>query len=390
MATTRSPRLAVLASAVLLAATLAACDPAGLADPANGNGSIGSSTSPSGAAGTDGAPATSGGTSGGSSDGGTSGATPGGTSDGTAGAPAPSPSAKDPTWVDVTDFGAVGDGAHDDSAAFQAATNTGKTVWVPRPSAFYKVTAPIQLLASIVGDTSDLGNLPMIRMFGSNGDGYHTTFVVRGHHGAGELLIAGLQIDNQYVSGTSGGEWDHNITISDSDNVRVSTSRLLNAWGDAVCIGEWKRAPSNPELDCKNIVVENCYIENPFRCTVAPLFTSAGTVIRKNYHRKINRSDNGTFIPPIDIEPDFGPQNSVVWDVLIEDNVVDTHTSDGANLYFIWITPGFSSAPTPVRGTRVRNNRGYWYAVSNGALAEDTGNVMMDPAPAWQMQPFSG
>ena len=79
-----------------------------------------------------------------------------------------------------------------------------------------------------------------------------------------------------------------------------------------------------------------------------------------------------------------------IRDVLIEDNVVDTHTSDGANLYFIWITPGFSSAPTPVRGTRVRNNRGYWYAVSNGALAEDTANVMMDPAPAWQMQPFSG
>jgi hypothetical protein len=288
------------------------------------------------------------------------------------------------------DFGAIGDGVHDDSSAFQAATNTGKTVWVPRPAAFYKVTTPIQLVASIIGDSSDLADMPLIRMFGSNGDGYHTTLVVRGYHGASQLVIAGLQIDNQYVSGTSGGEWDHNITISDSDNVRVSTCRLLNAWGDGVSIGEWKRAPSNPELDCKNVVVENTYIYNPFRCTVAPLFTSGGTIIRNSYHRKINRSDNGTYIPPIDIEPDGGPQNSVVWDLLIENNVVDTHTSDGASLYFIWQTPGMSSASNPISGTVARNNTGYWYDLSNSALAEDTNNVVADPAPAWVMQPFSG
>ncbi|HEX9399989.1 MAG TPA: hypothetical protein VF912_07760 [Anaeromyxobacter sp.] len=39
--------------------------------------------------------------------------------------------------------------------------------------------------------------------FGSNGEGYHTTLIVRGYHGAGQLVIAGLQIDNQYVSGTN-------------------------------------------------------------------------------------------------------------------------------------------------------------------------------------------
>jgi hypothetical protein len=288
------------------------------------------------------------------------------------------------------DFGAVGDGVHDDSSAFQAATNTGKTVWVPRPTAFYMVTTPIQLLASIIGDSSDLGNMPMIRMFGSNGDGYHTTLIVRGYHGAGQLVIAGLQIDNQYASGTTGGEWDHNITISDSDNVRVSTCRLLNAWGDGVAIGEWKRAPSNPELDCKNVIVENCYIYNPFRCTVAPLFTSGGTIIRNSYHRKINRSDNGTYIPPIDIEPDVGPQNSVVWDLLIDNNVVDTHTSDGASLNFIWQTPDHSSASDPIHGIRATNNRGYWGTLSNSAPAEDTNNVFVDPPPAWGMQPFSG
>jgi hypothetical protein len=293
--------------------------------------------------------------------------------------------------VSVLDYGATGNGTTDDTAAFQAATNTGKTVWVPRPSAFYRVTAPVMLKGSIVGDSGDLGNLPLIRMFGSNGDGYHTTLVVRGYHGAAQLVIAGLQIDNQYTSGAS-GEWDHNVTISDSDNVRVAACRLLNARGDGVQIGEWKRFTfgTYAEMDCKNILVENNYIYNPFRCTVAPLFTSVGSVIRGNYHRKINRSTNGTFIPPIDIEPDAGPQNSVVWNLLIEDNVVDTHTSDGANLYFIWQVTSMSNAPDPVHGTRARNNRGYWYGLSNSTLAEDTNNVLMDPAPDWTMQPLEG
>jgi hypothetical protein len=298
----------------------------------------------------------------------------------------------DPSWANVMDFGAVGDGVADDSAAFQAATDTGKTVWVPRPPAFYKVTRPTHLRGSIIGDTSDLEDMPLIRMYGSNGDGYHTTLIVRGYRGAEQLVIAGLQIDNQYVNTTHGGEWDHNITISDSENVRVTTNRLLNAWGDGVCIGEWKRAPSSPELDTTNILVDNNFIYNPFRCTVAPLHTSWGTVIRNNYHRKINRSDNGTYIPVIDIEPDAGPQNAVAWDVLIEDNVVDARTSDGSKVHFIWQITGYSYASEPIRGTRVRNNRGNWAnpLVPQGPpLAENTNNVYMDTPPSWQMQPLS-
>jgi hypothetical protein len=372
-------RFAVLGSAALIAAALVGCGNSDLSDSLLSGeiGGTGDSGSPGSA--TDDSEGTQ------PANPQTSGGSGSGTSGGTATMP-------DPTWANVMDFGAAGDGVQDDSAAFQAATDTGRTVWVPRPTVFYKVTTPILLNGSIIGDSSDLANMPMIRMFGSNGDGYHTTLVVRGYHGPEQLVIAGLQIDNQYESGSYSGEWDHNITISDSDNVRVSTNRLLNAWGDGVNIGEWKRFTfgTYPEMDCKNIIVENNYIYNPFRCTVAPLFTSAGSVIRDNYHRKINRSTNGTFIPPVDIEPDAGPQNAVVWDLLVENNVVDTHTSDGANLHFIWQVTNMSDAPVPIRGTRAVNNRGYWYGPSNSALAEDTNNVFMDPAPSWTMEPFRG
>ncbi len=43
--------------------------------------------------------------------------------------------------VSVMDFGAVGDGSTDDTAAIQAALDTRKTVFFPKPASFYKTTA---------------------------------------------------------------------------------------------------------------------------------------------------------------------------------------------------------------------------------------------------------
>jgi hypothetical protein len=45
--------------------------------------------------------------------------------------------------VSVTDFGAVGDGSTDDTAAIQAAVTAGHAVYFPKPSSYYKVTSAI-------------------------------------------------------------------------------------------------------------------------------------------------------------------------------------------------------------------------------------------------------
>jgi hypothetical protein len=51
--------------------------------------------------------------------------------------------------VSVKDFGAVGDGVTDDTAAIQAAAATGVALYFPRPAAFYRITASITLSAPI-------------------------------------------------------------------------------------------------------------------------------------------------------------------------------------------------------------------------------------------------
>lgn len=52
--------------------------------------------------------------------------------------------------VSVKDFGAVGNGTTDDSAAFQAALNTGLPVYVPETAAGYKIGATLNLNAGAV------------------------------------------------------------------------------------------------------------------------------------------------------------------------------------------------------------------------------------------------
>lgn len=72
--------------------------------------------------------------------------------------------------VSVMDFGAVGDGVTDDTAAIQAAQNTGKKVYFPKPTAFYKTTSAIQVaytchwhgengLSTIIRNTSGSGSV---------------------------------------------------------------------------------------------------------------------------------------------------------------------------------------------------------------------------------------
>ena len=60
-------------------------------------------------------------------------------------------------FVSVKDFGAVGDGSTNDTAAFQAAIATGKTVLVPKGNPYYKITDTLTMSNSHQGLIGDKG-----------------------------------------------------------------------------------------------------------------------------------------------------------------------------------------------------------------------------------------
>lgn len=125
--------------------------------------------------------------------------------------------------VSVIDFGAVGDGTTDDTAAIQAAENTGKAVYWPKPASFYKVTTAIAMSANP-------------RWFGERG----VTTIIRRTNGAGAVLDfpGGNQngvIENLTIGGigatgitVAGGGYANYLSTLSLRNVHFEGDQLVN------------------------------------------------------------------------------------------------------------------------------------------------------------------
>lgn len=141
-------------------------------------------------------------------------------------------------WVDVRQYGAVGDDVADDTSAFRKAAATGKKLFVAKPAVAYKLTGFVRIANSVYGD----GSMPVIRMHGADGDPdqglAHTIFVIDGYTGPG-LVLNGLRLDGQWNGVEERGEWSHCLRITSSRNVTVQNCVLERPYGDCIFIGHY-------------------------------------------------------------------------------------------------------------------------------------------------------
>jgi hypothetical protein len=163
--------------------------------------------------------------------------------------------------VSVKDFGAVGDGVANDTAAIQAALNTGRSVFIPEGSFFFNLplyyTANDQAIFG-EGNTSILKH----RGIGSSGPSWIET------SGFDNVSLVNLQIDGGYTTQAGNpGLWVTNGSV----NVAVD-SVYFNGGNQVVYLG-----------DCSDVkVVNSSFYKTGFGVIQRQGFTSSNVLVDGN------------------------------------------------------------------------------------------------------------
>jgi polygalacturonase len=139
------------------------------------------------------------------------------------------------TTRNVKNYGAVGNGSHDDTAAIQAAINslpsTGGTIYVPAGTYMINAVRSVKL-RSLMHLKLDAG--AKLVAIPTSSDVYNVVLADVVH----DVEISGGQIlgERDHHKGT-GGESGHCVRIRGSSAVTIRDVRLANGWGDGLCVG---------------------------------------------------------------------------------------------------------------------------------------------------------
>jgi hypothetical protein len=138
-------------------------------------------------------------------------------------------------WNNVRNFGAMGNGTTDDTAAIQAAINalpaSGGTVVVPDGTYMINALQGINLRSNV--HFAMWGNA-YLKAIPNNAQRY---WVLKAWN-VKNVEIGGGHIVGERTQHTGvGGEWGYDLNISGSSHVYVHNIQISNAWGDGVLVG---------------------------------------------------------------------------------------------------------------------------------------------------------
>ena len=156
--------------------------------------------------------------------------------------------------LNVRNYGALGNGANDDTTAFQAAINalpaTGGTVVVPAGNYVIDPVRNVRLRSNM---HLQLQAGAVLRAKRNNQERAYVLMVYK----VSNVEISGGQIigDRDNHLGTT-GEWGHGIMVRGSTKVTVRDIMISKCFGDGISIGG-AMVTGAPTIPCDDIVIDN-------------------------------------------------------------------------------------------------------------------------------------
>jgi hypothetical protein len=210
--------------------------------------------------------------------------------------------------VSVKDFGAVGDGVTDDTAAIQAAADVGGTLYFPKGT--YEIThVDLSSNTQLVGEGWDSiihqisGTDPRPGSY----DGMFTINYTNNATPTKDVVFRNLQFQMDLPTGTytSADEQSHIILGGHTENIVVDNCFFYGWRGDAILIGGQMSGVGVPtNYVAQNTTITNCRfdgIDNTCRQAISALSVD-GVYINANYFLN---TTNATMPGAIDVEPEL-------------------------------------------------------------------------------------
>lgn len=198
-------------------------------------------------------------------------------------------------WVNVKNFGAKGDGVHNDTAAIQAAIDSlptdGGTIQVPNGRYMIDALKSIKMRSHtrlLMDQNAELHALP------NSSTRY---YIVDVRHVNNVRIVGGRIVGDRATHIGADGEWGMGIGVYDGQNIVIKDIHISDCWGDGVMIASVGKGPTLQRTD--NVTLLNVVSDNNRRQGLSITVASHVYVINSTFS-----NTNGTApMAGIDIEP---------------------------------------------------------------------------------------
>lgn len=228
------------------------------------------------------------------------------------------------TNVNVSKFGAKGDGVHDDTAAIQAALDSlpmdGGTVYVPNGTYMIDVSKSVKMRSHtrlLMAPNAELHALP------SDLQRYS---VVSVRHVNNVRVVGGRIVGDRATHQGSTGEWGMGVGIYDGQNIVVKDIKISDCWGDGVMVASTGNDKHNNVRRSDYVALVNVTSDNNRRQGLSITVASHVYVVNSTFS-----NTNGTLpMAGIDIEPQT---QSTTNAVRIENTHLIGNTGNGLEMH---------------------------------------------------------